>query len=63
MRKVNITQCSKCLRIKQYGGWIVLELEDMETIQMNADIVIVVEETCPTCLEGLDPAQDPQLSL
>lgn len=62
MRKMNITQCRKCLRVKQFGKWIVLEVEDMETIQMNTDIIIVVEETCPPCLDGLDPALIPQTS-
>ena len=58
MKKFNVTHCVKCHRIKHFGTWYQLTLEDMQAIKENTQYVSIVEETCENCLNGEEPCYD-----
>ena len=55
MKKCNVTVCTKCSRVKKYGVFLPLKLSEMYCIQQNKDKIVVIETTCPDCIDGKEP--------
>ena len=52
IKKCNVTQCKKCLKIKRHGKFQTLSNYEMELLKESCDIVNVIEECCEDCQNG-----------
>lgn len=52
MPKFNLTACEKCGSIKRYKEWVMPTTEEMQVIEDHQDVITIVNQTCPSCLDG-----------